>query len=50
MNRSDRIAALKRAAGQRILVLDGAAGVMVQGLGLGEEDFRGQRFACHCSS
>jgi 5-methyltetrahydrofolate--homocysteine methyltransferase len=23
---------------------------MVQGLGLGEEDFRGQRFACHCCS
>jgi 5-methyltetrahydrofolate--homocysteine methyltransferase len=48
VNRSDRIAALKRAAGQRILVLDGAAGVMMQQLGLSEEDFRGQRFACHC--
>jgi 5-methyltetrahydrofolate--homocysteine methyltransferase len=29
----------------RILVLDGAMGTMIQGLGLTEEDFRGQRFA-----
>jgi 5-methyltetrahydrofolate--homocysteine methyltransferase len=29
----------------RVLVLDGAMGTMIQGLGLTEEDFRGQRFA-----
>jgi 5-methyltetrahydrofolate--homocysteine methyltransferase len=29
---------------QRILVLDGAMGTMIQGYGLGEEDFRGNRF------
>ena len=48
MKREHRIAALKKAARQRILVLDGAAGVMMQKLGLGEDDFRGARFACHC--
>ena len=31
----------------RILVLDGAMGTMVQRRGLGEEDFRGERFARH---
>jgi 5-methyltetrahydrofolate--homocysteine methyltransferase len=50
LNRRERVAALKAAAYDRILVLDGAAGVMVQKLGLGEEEFRGQRFACHCHS
>jgi len=30
---------------QRILVLDGAMGTMIQSLGLREEDFRGRRFA-----
>lgn len=29
---------------QRILVLDGAMGTMIQGYGLGEDDFRGERF------
>ena len=47
MNRRDRIAALHAAAKTRILVLDGAAGVMVQKLHLSEEDFRGERFADH---
>ena len=32
---------------QRILVLDGAMGTMIQRLGLGEADFRGERFANH---
>ena len=32
---------------ERILVLDGAMGTMVQRCGLGEEDFRGDRFAEH---
>ena len=32
---------------ERILVLDGAMGTMVQRYALNEEDFRGQRFASH---
>ncbi len=32
---------------QRIAVLDGAWGVLLQGRGLSEEDFRGERFADH---
>ncbi|KQW28898.1 methionine synthase [Rhizobium sp. Root274] len=42
--------ALQQAARERILILDGAMGTEIQGLGLTEEDFRGQRFlgcACH---
>ena len=42
--------ALKQAASERILILDGAMGTQIQGLGLDEEAFRGQRFigcACH---
>lgn len=35
---------LKRAAAQRILVLDGAMGTMIQRLKLSEADFRGERF------
>ena len=49
MTRRERIAALKAASRNRILVLDGAAGVMVQKLGLSEEQFRGERFARHPS-
>ena len=45
--RSERIAALHAAAKQRILVLDGAWGVMIQRSDLSEEDFRGARFAGH---
>lgn len=47
MTRSDRIAQLKAAAAERILVLDGSWGVMIQREGLTEEDFRGERFAAH---
>ncbi len=42
--------ALKQAASERILILDGAMGTQIQGLGLDEDAFRGQRFigcACH---
>ncbi|MVA25720.1 methionine synthase [Agrobacterium vitis] len=42
--------ALQQAARERILILDGAMGTEIQGLGLGEDDFRGERFigcACH---
>ncbi|HEV7352357.1 MAG TPA: homocysteine S-methyltransferase family protein [Brevundimonas sp.] len=47
MTRADRIAALKAAARERILVLDGSWGVMIQREDLSEEDFRGERFAGH---
>ena len=29
---------------ERVLVLDGAMGTMIQGYGLGEDDFRGEHF------
>ncbi|MFT4162787.1 methionine synthase [Shinella sp.] len=47
---SEVLAALKAAAQERILVLDGAMGTEIQTLKLVEEDFRGDRFggcACH---
>ena len=47
MTRQDRITGLKAAATERILVLDGSWGVMIQRRGLSEEDFRGARFADH---
>ena len=36
-----------RLLGQRILILDGAMGTMIQRYKLGEADFRGERFAGH---
>ncbi|WP_113260368.1 methionine synthase [Agrobacterium cavarae] len=42
--------ALKQAAEERILILDGAMGTQIQGLGFDEDHFRGDRFigcACH---
>ncbi len=45
MTRDDRIQALKRAAQQRILILDGAMGTMIQRHRLDEAAYRGQRFA-----
>ena len=47
MSRSDRIAALKAAAAERVLVLDGSWGVMIQKYKLSEEDYRGTQFADH---
>jgi 5-methyltetrahydrofolate--homocysteine methyltransferase len=47
---SEVLAALKAAARERILVLDGAMGTEIQTLRLVEDDFRGDRFgdcACH---
>jgi 5-methyltetrahydrofolate--homocysteine methyltransferase len=38
---------IRKAAEERILVLDGAWGVLLQGQGLTESDFRGDRFANH---
>ncbi|HEB88015.1 MAG TPA: hypothetical protein ENI85_00445, partial [Deltaproteobacteria bacterium] len=47
--RRERIARLERLLGERILVLDGAMGSMIQGHGLEEADFRGTHFADHPS-
>ena len=44
MTRDKRIAALKKAAGERILILDGAMGTMIQRHKLSEADYRGVRF------
>ncbi|MCB1554940.1 MAG: methionine synthase [Xanthomonadales bacterium] len=46
----ERVHALQHALSQRILVLDGAMGTMLQRHGLDEADFRGQRFACGCGA
>jgi 5-methyltetrahydrofolate--homocysteine methyltransferase len=42
--RQDRIAQLHAALAQRILILDGAMGTMIQRQGLDEADYRGERF------
>ena len=47
MTRAERIEALKQAAKERIIILDGSWGVMIQRRGLEEGDFRGARFAHH---
>ncbi|KAI93816.1 5-methyltetrahydrofolate--homocysteine methyltransferase [Rhodomicrobium udaipurense JA643] len=44
MNRTDRIAALKAAAKERILILDGGMGTMIQRHKPTEADYRGERF------
>jgi 5-methyltetrahydrofolate--homocysteine methyltransferase len=41
----DRVALLEHALTQRILILDGAMGTMLQAHGLDESGFRGERFA-----
>ena len=46
---SEVLEALTQAARERILILDGAMGTQIQGLGFHEEHFRGERFgACDC--
>ncbi len=45
MDIKTRLARLEADAARRILILDGAMGTMIQTYGLGEEDFRGRRFA-----
>jgi len=45
--RAHRVAALKAAAKERILILDGSWGVMFQKKGLTEADYRAERFAAH---
>ena len=47
MTRQDRIKALKAAAKERVLILDGSWGVMFQKRGLTEADYRGDRFLNH---
>jgi len=47
--REERIAALKRATEERIVILDGAMGTMIQYNKPQEEDFRGERFKDHHS-
>src|SRR5580704_1097818 len=43
-NLSPIVTELQQLAAERILVLDGAMGTMIQALGLDEETFRGARF------
>jgi 5-methyltetrahydrofolate--homocysteine methyltransferase len=45
MERKDRINTLLNSLDERILLLDGAMGTMIQGYRLGEDDYRGERFA-----
>jgi len=46
-DRQARIRWMKEEAQKRILLLDGSWGVMIQGYGLSEADFRGNRFGDH---
>ncbi len=46
-SRETRIEALKQAATERILVLDGSWGAQIQTLQLTEDEFRGDRFSDH---
>ncbi len=45
LERPDASEALTALLGERILVIDGAMGTMIQGHQLGESDYRGERFA-----
>ena len=45
MDRNERINQLFQALDERIVLLDGAMGTMIQGYGLTEDDYRGERFA-----
>ena len=47
MTRKERIEALKREVKERILILDGAMGTMIQRYKLDEEGYRGTRFKDH---
>ena len=47
MSRRHRTGLLKSLLAERILLMDGAMGTMIQGYGLAEEDYRGRRFADH---
>ncbi|HSQ69226.1 MAG TPA: homocysteine S-methyltransferase family protein, partial [Steroidobacteraceae bacterium] len=43
MLRQERVREFRRLLGERILVLDGAMGTVIQSYGLGEQDYRGDR-------
>src|SRR5210317_1096506 len=45
MNRNERIESLFALLEERIVLLDGAMGTMIQGYRLSEDDYRGERFA-----
>ena len=45
MRRKPSWAALEKAASERILIIDGAMGTMIQQYKLGEDHYRGERFA-----
>ena len=45
--RQARLLRFRGLLAQRILILDCAMGTMIQGYGLGEEDYRGERFGDH---
>ena len=45
--RPDATEALQRVLGERILVIDGAMGTLIQGYQLGEDDYRGTAYADH---
>ena len=47
MTREQRIEALKQGAKERILILDGAMGTMIQRYKLDEAGYRGERFKDH---
>ncbi len=49
MTDPNRISALHQAIRERILVLDGAMGTMIQSYDLDEADYRGDRFAAHAT-
>jgi 5-methyltetrahydrofolate--homocysteine methyltransferase len=44
---TDALGTLDRLLSERILIIDGATGTMIQGHRLEEADFRGERFADH---
>ncbi|UZE97890.1 methionine synthase [Alkalimarinus alittae] len=48
-DRHNRIEQLYEALNNRILILDGAMGTMIQGYKFSEEDYRGTRFSAHPS-
>lgn len=45
MTRQQRLEEFQQLLASRIVILDGAMGTMIQGYKLGEDDYRGQRFA-----
>ena len=47
MSQPDKTAVLESLLAERILLMDGAMGTMIQDYRLAEEDYRGQRFADH---